>query len=493
MKPFGVERLANVGDLPVHHPARGDDGGSGAGLGDGDLGVDLQGGVVVDAAAGVEHAAVAMIGVLVDAQIGDQHDLVADVVAQVGEGELGDAVGVEGRTAGGVLVRRHAEQHDSLDAEAGELGDLLAQAFPGVLHDAGQRRDGQRLVDPLAHEQRSDQVGSAHRRLGDELAQRRGRAQAAQSGDRKVSHRTHRTGSTPTTAATMASSVGASATAATGRPWAAATSAVRRPIVTIAAVTRDRCPCSRDRLRPRLHRRAAGQHDGVGAGKQAELRGVGRERSGDVGLDGDDVVAGGPQSGSEVLAGAVGLGQEHPGRRRRERGEQTVAVGLLRNEVDGATGPPSECRRRGQPDRGEPDVRDAGGGVADRRGPVGRGDHQPVERRRARRARRAAPAPPSVGGPMAISGTCSTRGPGCGEASGEASPGTDGSRRRFVRRAARRCATSRADGGPRPSGHGGGERRGAVQRRPARRPSPGTPSAPVRSPARKACSSPSTQ
>ena len=97
---LGVERLANAGDLPVHHPARSDDGGAGRGLGDSDLGVDLQGGVVVDAATSIEHSAVAVVGVLVDAQVSDQHDLVADVVAQVGEGQLGDAVGVVGAAPG---------------------------------------------------------------------------------------------------------------------------------------------------------------------------------------------------------------------------------------------------------------------------------------------------------------------------------------------------------------------------------------------------------
>ena len=44
-----------------------DDVGAGLGLGDGDLGVELDGGVVVDLAVGVEHAAVAVVGVLVEA------------------------------------------------------------------------------------------------------------------------------------------------------------------------------------------------------------------------------------------------------------------------------------------------------------------------------------------------------------------------------------------------------------------------------------------
>ena len=82
-----------------------------------------------------------VVGVLVDAQVGDQHDVVADVAAQVGERQLDDPVGVEGAAAERILARRDAEQHHGLDAERGELGDLLAQALAGVLHDAGQRRD----------------------------------------------------------------------------------------------------------------------------------------------------------------------------------------------------------------------------------------------------------------------------------------------------------------------------------------------------------------
>ena len=49
--------------------------------------------------------------------------------------------------------------------------DLLAQALAGVLHDAGQRRDRQRVVDALADEQRGDEVAGAHGR-----SRRRGRA-----------------------------------------------------------------------------------------------------------------------------------------------------------------------------------------------------------------------------------------------------------------------------------------------------------------------------
>ena len=84
----------------------------------------------------VDDAAVAVVGVLVDAQVGDQHDVVADVAAQVGQGQLHDALGIEGAGADGVLGARHAEQHDGAHAERGQLGDLLAQALAAVLDDA---------------------------------------------------------------------------------------------------------------------------------------------------------------------------------------------------------------------------------------------------------------------------------------------------------------------------------------------------------------------
>ena len=63
-------------------PRRGDDVGAGVGLGHRDLGVALERGVVVDLAAVVEHAAVAVVGVLVEAEVGDEHQLVAELVAQ---------------------------------------------------------------------------------------------------------------------------------------------------------------------------------------------------------------------------------------------------------------------------------------------------------------------------------------------------------------------------------------------------------------------------
>ena len=107
--------------------------------------------------------------------------LVADVVAQVAQGHLHDAVGVPRPGALGVLGGGHAEEDHAGDAEGGQLGDLLAQRLAGVLHDAGQRGDRLGLVDALAHEQRGDQVVGRQAGLGHQPAQGRGAAQPAQA------------------------------------------------------------------------------------------------------------------------------------------------------------------------------------------------------------------------------------------------------------------------------------------------------------------------
>ena len=94
LEAAAVEGGADGAHLPVHHPRRGHDVSAGGGLGQSDAGVDLEGGVVVHAAAAVEHAAVPVVGVLVHAQIRDQHHLVTEIGAQIGQRRLHDAVGI---------------------------------------------------------------------------------------------------------------------------------------------------------------------------------------------------------------------------------------------------------------------------------------------------------------------------------------------------------------------------------------------------------------
>ena len=151
-------------------------------------------GVVVDAAALVEHAAVAVVGVLVDAQVGDQHDVVADVAAQVGERQLDDAVGVVGAAAERrpcAPARRTGST--ALTPRAASSATSLRRLSRVCCTTPGSDAIGTGSVDALADEQRGDEVGGAHGGLGDEVTQRHRRAQAARSRDWELGHRRHRT------------------------------------------------------------------------------------------------------------------------------------------------------------------------------------------------------------------------------------------------------------------------------------------------------------
>jgi hypothetical protein len=86
---------------------------------------------------------------------------------------LHDAVRIERAGADVVLDRWDAEEDHPSHTEPGQLGNLLAEALAGVLHDAGERHDLARLVDAFANEQRGDQIGHRDVALGDEISQRR--------------------------------------------------------------------------------------------------------------------------------------------------------------------------------------------------------------------------------------------------------------------------------------------------------------------------------
>ena len=147
-------------DLAVHHAARPDQVRARLGLRDRDPPVALERRVVVDlAAVGVEHAAVAVVGVLVQAQVAHDDRVVAELVAQRADRPLRDAVGVPRLGAFGVLARRDPEQHERPHARRRRSRGLLAERLDRVLELAGHRRDRRRLGDALLHEQRRDQVG----------------------------------------------------------------------------------------------------------------------------------------------------------------------------------------------------------------------------------------------------------------------------------------------------------------------------------------------
>ena len=90
-----------------------------------------------------KHPAVAVVGELVEAGVGHQHGVVAEVLGQIAQRDVEDAVlGNAGRTGGVlVLVARHPEQHQPADAGGHRVGGRPAQRVAGVLHDAGHGRD----------------------------------------------------------------------------------------------------------------------------------------------------------------------------------------------------------------------------------------------------------------------------------------------------------------------------------------------------------------
>ena len=149
------------------------------GLRDRDRRVPLEGGVVVDLTGVGEQPAVAVVGVLVEAVVGHQHERVADLVAQVAQRDLHDAVGVVGARTAGVLGGGHPEEDHRGHAEVGERPHLLAEALLGVLHDARHRRHRLGRVDALLHEERRDQVVDRDAGLGDEAPEGGGAAEPA--------------------------------------------------------------------------------------------------------------------------------------------------------------------------------------------------------------------------------------------------------------------------------------------------------------------------
>ena len=178
--PGTIQCPAYGRDLPVHHPAGCRDVGTSVGLCDRGTLVQAQGCVVVDRSVRPEHAAVAVVRVLVDAQVGDEDHVVAHLLAQVGERQLDDAMGIPRTGPFGILAARNSEQDHARDAEPSELRHLLAERITGVLHDARETRDRLRLADALPHEERRDEIIDRHARLGNQPTQSRGAAEPAQ-------------------------------------------------------------------------------------------------------------------------------------------------------------------------------------------------------------------------------------------------------------------------------------------------------------------------
>jgi hypothetical protein len=127
-----------------------------------------------------------VVGVLVEAEIGHDHGCVAEVAGQVPQRLLHDAGRVVGGGAAAVLDGRDAEEHDPADARLRRLVRGLTQRVPGVLDDAGHRRDRLRLGYALLDEQREDELGRVQPGLRDHAPQRRRTPQPTRPSHRKL-------------------------------------------------------------------------------------------------------------------------------------------------------------------------------------------------------------------------------------------------------------------------------------------------------------------
>ena len=183
-----VECGTNRADLTVHHPRRRDHIGPGARLAERDRRVAFERRVVVDGTLGGQQSAVAMISELVEAIVGHEHHRVADLVAQVPQRGLHDAVGSVGTGTARILRGGDAEQHHRRHTEPGELAHLFAQAFLAVLCDARHRHDRLGAVDAVLHEQRCHEPVDGDTGLGHEPPQRWGPTEPPQAslGERHV-------------------------------------------------------------------------------------------------------------------------------------------------------------------------------------------------------------------------------------------------------------------------------------------------------------------
>ncbi len=134
------------------------------------LGVDLNGGVVVDRARRRQHAAVPMIGELIEADIGHDQAFVADLLAYGTDRGRQDAIGIEGSRAARILAFRYAEQHDACEARVRGLDRRLAERVHGVLDDPGHGADRTRLMQTLGDEHGQDQLARLEGGLGHHLS-----------------------------------------------------------------------------------------------------------------------------------------------------------------------------------------------------------------------------------------------------------------------------------------------------------------------------------
>jgi len=119
----------------VHHVGGGNHVCSGLGMGEGGLGQDLKGGVVVHRVAD-QAAAVAVVGVFTEADIGGHHDF-RGLVLQLLDGPLDNAVLGMGAGADSVLFFGDAKENHGLYTQLQALFRLFFELINREAEDAG--------------------------------------------------------------------------------------------------------------------------------------------------------------------------------------------------------------------------------------------------------------------------------------------------------------------------------------------------------------------
>ena len=101
-----------------------------------------------------------VVGELVQAGVGHQHRGIAEILGEVTQRHVEDAVGIGTGRAESVLVlrARHSEQHQPADPGIDRSGGGAAQGVAGVLHHTRHRRDGSRFVNTVGNEHRQHQM-----------------------------------------------------------------------------------------------------------------------------------------------------------------------------------------------------------------------------------------------------------------------------------------------------------------------------------------------
>jgi hypothetical protein len=126
-----------------------------------------------------------MIGVLVETRVCQEYHPITELVAQIPQSHLNDSVRIPCLGTFAVLQHRHTEEDHGLDAEVGQLTHLVAETLAGVLNDTREGTDWLRNVDPLADEERSNEIVDAQPGLGDEISKRPAGTKPARPGKRE--------------------------------------------------------------------------------------------------------------------------------------------------------------------------------------------------------------------------------------------------------------------------------------------------------------------